>query len=49
MIKVDLHVHTSYSVDGTMSPQEVVEATLLKRVGAMAITDHNAIAGALAV
>jgi predicted metal-dependent phosphoesterase TrpH len=49
MIKVDLHVHTSYSVDGTMSPQDVVEASLLSGIGALAITDHNTIAGALAV
>jgi predicted metal-dependent phosphoesterase TrpH len=49
VIKVDLHVHTSYSVDGSMSPEEVVEVALLKGVGALAITDHNTIAGALAV
>jgi len=49
MIKVDLHVHTSFSVDGTMCPGEVVDAALGKGIGALAITDHNTIAGALAV
>ncbi len=49
MIRIDLHVHTSYSADGTMSPEEVVEAALLKGVGGLAITDHNTIAGALEV
>jgi len=49
MIKVDLHVHTSYSVDGIMSPQEVVEASLRRGLGALAITDHNTLAGAQAV
>jgi predicted metal-dependent phosphoesterase TrpH len=49
MIKVDLHVHTSFSVDATMSPRKVVDAALLKGIGALAITDHNTIAGALAV
>ena len=49
MIKVDLHVHTACSVDGTMSPEEVVDAALLKGIGGLAITDHNTIAGALAL
>jgi predicted metal-dependent phosphoesterase TrpH len=49
MIKVDLHVHTRYSVDGTLSPETIVEASLRSGVGALAITDHNTIAGALAL
>ena len=49
MIKVDLHVHTSYSVDGIMSPQEVVDVSLRRGLGALAITDHNRVAGAQAV
>lgn len=49
MIKVDLHVHTCYSVDGTLSPEAIVEACLRSGLGALAITDHNTIAGALAV
>ncbi|MGB9299286.1 MAG: PHP domain-containing protein [Anaerolineae bacterium] len=49
MIEVDLHVHTSYSVDGIMSPQEVVDVSLRRGLGALAITDHDTIAGAKAV
>jgi predicted metal-dependent phosphoesterase TrpH len=49
MIKVDLHVHTCHSVDGSLSPETIVEACPKNGVGALAITDHNTIAGALAV
>jgi predicted metal-dependent phosphoesterase TrpH len=49
VIKVDMHVHTSYSKDGLLSPEEVVVHCQLKGLGAVAITDHNSIAGALAV
>ena len=49
MIKADLHVHTSHSVDGCMSPVEVVHLSRSRGLGALAITDHNTIAGALAV
>jgi predicted metal-dependent phosphoesterase TrpH len=49
MIKVDLHVHTCYSVDGSLSPETVVELCQERGVGAVAITDHNTIDGALAV
>jgi predicted metal-dependent phosphoesterase TrpH len=49
MIKVDLHVHTSYSVDGSISPETLVDLSPRRGLGALAITDHNTIAGALAV
>ena len=49
MIKADLHVHTSYSVDGCMSPEEIVELSRARGIGALAITDHNTIGGAHAV
>lgn len=48
-MKVDLHVHTCHSVDGLMSPEEVVESALVRNLGALAIIDHNSIDGALAV
>lgn len=37
---VDLHIHTYYS-DGTMSPKEVVEDAKRKKLGIIAITDHD--------
>lgn len=49
MIIVDLHMHTSFSRDCRVPP-ETVAATCQKRgLGAIAVTDHNTIAGALAV
>jgi predicted metal-dependent phosphoesterase TrpH len=49
MIKADLHVHTSYSVDGLMSPEEIVGLSRSRGIGALAVTDHNTIGGAHAV
>jgi len=49
MFRVDLHVHTWYSKDGLMSPEEIVSGCQEKGFGAVAITDHNTIIGALAV
>jgi predicted metal-dependent phosphoesterase TrpH len=49
MIAVDMHVHTVYSKDGLLSPEDIVLECEEKGLGALAITDHNAIAGALAV
>jgi predicted metal-dependent phosphoesterase TrpH len=37
---IDLHVHTNAS-DGILSPKEVVEAAYLKKLRAIAITDHD--------
>ncbi len=41
---IDLHVHTSMS-DGTYSPAEVVHMAYEKRLRAIAITDHDTVAG----
>ena len=46
-IQVDLHIHTCYSGDTLTSLQEVIAAVQKRGLGAVAITDHNAIAGAL--
>jgi len=48
-IRVDLHIHTCHSVDSLMTLDEVVEAALAQGLGALAITDHDAIEGALAL
>jgi predicted metal-dependent phosphoesterase TrpH len=48
-MKVDLHVHTCYSVDGSLSPETIVALCQERGIGALAITDHNNIAGALAL
>ncbi len=40
----DLHTHSIFS-DGTASPTEIVENALQLRLSAVALTDHNTIAG----
>jgi 3',5'-nucleoside bisphosphate phosphatase len=41
---IDLHVHTTMS-DGTLSPEEVVGYALKRGLRAIAVTDHDTIAG----
>ncbi len=45
---VELHSHTSYSRDCLVTPKQFVAACRRKGLDRVAITDHNAIAGALA-
>lgn len=40
----DLHLHTYFS-DGTYSPRELVEQAVKKGLGAIAVTDHDTVAG----
>lgn len=47
--RVDLHIHTCYSPDSLMRLDEVVAAAARRGLGALAITDHDAIDGALAL
>jgi predicted metal-dependent phosphoesterase TrpH/glycosyltransferase involved in cell wall biosynthesis len=48
LIEVDLHMHTDHSGD-CVTPVEVLLATARERgLGAIAVTDHNVIGGALA-
>lgn len=46
-VKVDLHIHTSYSKDGRMSPEDLVRKA--KRLGfdAISVTDHGTVKGAI--
>ncbi|MHB1390852.1 MAG: glycosyltransferase [Thermoleophilia bacterium] len=48
-ILADLHMHTSYSSDCRTSPAELLTACEESGLKAIAITDHNCIAGALEV
>jgi hypothetical protein len=45
-MKADLHIHTIFSYDGLPSPEEVVEAALLKKIDCIAICDHGEVQGA---
>jgi predicted metal-dependent phosphoesterase TrpH len=48
-MKVDFHVHTCYSKDSLTSLEEVIEACRKRGLDKVAITDHNTIAGAVAL
>ena len=39
-MKVDLHIHTTYS-DGAFSPEKVVDTALEAGLEAIALTDHD--------
>ncbi|MBU0491285.1 MAG: PHP domain-containing protein [Chloroflexi bacterium] len=47
-MKADLHTHTCYSKDSLTTPQDLVAACMRRGVAVLAVTDHNAIDGALA-
>jgi predicted metal-dependent phosphoesterase TrpH len=44
-VKIDLHVHSTAS-DGTHTPAEIIERASRLGLGAIAITDHDTVAGA---
>ncbi len=46
-MKIDMHIHTSYSVDGRVNPKDVLKIAKKKGMTAIAITDHNEIKGAI--
>lgn len=43
--KVDFHIHSRYSSDGTMTVKKVFDQALKKGLGAIAIADHNVFDG----
>ncbi len=47
LIDVDLHMHTSHSHDCATEPEALVDHCIAQGLGAIAITDHNEISGAL--
>lgn len=44
MKPIDLHIHTNYS-DGMLSPKEIVDLAIRKRIKTIAITDHDSVSG----
>lgn len=48
-MKVDLHVHTRYSPDSLTTLRDVLRWAVRRGLGAIAITDHNTLAGARAL
>src|SRR3712207_3586828 len=45
-MKVDLHLHSTAS-DGSFSPKQVVQLAVMKKMRAIALTDHDTIDGLL--
>src|SRR5262249_52897225 len=43
---VDLHVHTRFSPDSTAEPEAMLRAAAQRGLAAIAVTDHNTLAGA---
>lgn len=46
-LKIDLHVHTIYSVDSLITPEEVVYYAKKRGLDAVAVTDHDRLDSAL--
>ena len=44
MNRIDLHTHSSYS-DGSLSPRQLVQLAKKRRLRAIALTDHDTVAG----
>lgn len=47
MIKADLHIHTAYSMDCSMSLEQIIARCLEVGINCLGVADHNNIAGAL--
>ena len=45
-VKADLHVHSTYSKDSLITPQEIVFYAKKRGLTAVAVTDHNQVEGA---
>ncbi len=46
-IKLDFHIHSYYSPDGNMKPNEILETALSKGLDVISVTDHNSIKGGI--
>jgi predicted metal-dependent phosphoesterase TrpH len=48
-VKVDLHIHTLYSPDSMITPQQLLYYARKRRLDGVAVTDHDRIDGALKI
>lgn len=47
VLRADFHIHTRYSMDSTTSLEDIIKRCQQTGINCIAITDHNAIEGAL--
>ncbi|MFR4583085.1 PHP domain-containing protein [Clostridium cadaveris] len=43
MRKIDLHMHSNFSDDGELTPQEIIDNAIKNGMDIISITDHNSI------
>jgi predicted metal-dependent phosphoesterase TrpH len=46
-MKIDLHIHSRYSSDGTLAPEDIVKTARKKGLDGVAVTDHGTVQGGL--
>jgi predicted metal-dependent phosphoesterase TrpH len=46
-MKIDIHIHSSYSNDGSVAPEEILRYARKIGLDGIAITDHNVLKGSL--
>jgi predicted metal-dependent phosphoesterase TrpH len=46
-MRLDLHVHSTYSPDGTVSPRDILKIARKRKLGGLSITDHNSLKGSV--
>ncbi|MGD0765657.1 MAG: PHP domain-containing protein [Dehalococcoidia bacterium] len=49
MLKADLHLHTTFSPDSTVTPAKLVARCQKRGINCLAVTEHNNMEGSLAV
>jgi predicted metal-dependent phosphoesterase TrpH len=49
MLKIDLHVHTTYSYDSLITPKDLIFYARKRGLDGVAVTDHDRIDGALKI
>jgi predicted metal-dependent phosphoesterase TrpH len=45
LVEADLHIHTSYSNDGELSVQQIIQRGVSHNINVISITDHNSTGG----
>lgn len=49
MLKADFHIHSSYSMDCTTPPEDIINRCLETGINCITISDHDALEGALKI